>query len=313
MRNIYITSILLIFCCSIFLFSCTEGHTHVWTASIEKAPACTEEGVLLRTCPCGATERQTISSKGHSAPVEKTVIEAGCVTEGRIERACPDCGYVFDTVIIPAVGHEPKAESVVKEPACTETGLNSVICSRCGISLGDVEIPALGHSESVEIRRIKDPACDTAGTDSVRCSVCHQELSTMVVPALGHLWPDSYITITESTCSVHGKGLQTCLRDNSHERIVELDYAPHIFTGESYIKSESTCSEKGVIATPCINCGHENISYMDLKPHNMLWRWKLDENETPMTPTETTPGWRVWECRECHYTYEEEISAQDLK
>lgn len=307
MRNIYTTAIILIFCCTIFLSSCTEGHTHAWTASIEKAPTCTEEGILLRTCPCGATERQSISPKGHSAPVEKTVIEAGCVTEGRIERVCSDCGYVFDTITVPAVGHEPKAATVIKEPNCTETGLSSVICSRCGISLGDVEIPALGHSESFEIRRVKDPTCDTVGTDSVRCSVCHQELSTIAVPALGHLWPDSYITITESTCSAHGQGLQTCLRDNSHERIIELAYAPHIFTGESYIKSESTCSERGVIATPCINCGYENISYMDLKPHNMLWRWKLDELGNPMTPTETTPGWRVWECSECHYIYEEEV------
>ena len=103
------------------------------------------------------------------------------MTEGRIERVCPDCGYVFDTITVPAVGHDPKAESVVKEPTCTDPGLNSVICSRCGISLGDIEIPALGHSESVEIRRVTDPTCDTAGTDSVRCSVCHQELSTIVV------------------------------------------------------------------------------------------------------------------------------------
>lgn len=305
MKNKFLS--IFVICLSVLLFSCSEEHTHIWTTSIEKAPTCTEKGSLLRTCPCGATETQPVEPKGHSSPVDRMLVEAGCITDGKIETVCIDCGYVFETKKVPAVGHDPKAETVVREPSCTETGLSSVICSRCGLSLGDVEIPALGHSEDVEIRRTKDPTCEVAGVDSIRCTVCHQEVSTMAVPATGHLWGDDYTTIVESTCTASGQGLQTCLRDSSHERLIELPLAPHVFTGESYVKSESTCSEHGVIATPCINCGYENISYMDLKPHNMFWRWKLDELGNPMTPSETESGWRIWECCECHYIYEEEV------
>lgn len=287
--------------------SCSEGHSHVWTSSVEKSPTCTDSGILVRNCPCGATERQVVDPKGHGDPVTETVREADCTNEGLQETVCPDCGKVYESTPVPALGHNPATEKVIKSPTCTEKGMSTVYCTRCNVSLGVTEMPALGHSEDFEIRRTKDPTCESTGIDSVRCTVCHTELSTNSVPAIGHLWSDDAETISESTCSVHGKGKKTCLHDSSHVTEVNLPLLPHVFTGPSYIKSSSTCSVRGEIGTKCVNCGYENISYLPLEPHSPTWIWKTDELGNPMQPTQEKEGCKIWYCSVCDAFINEEI------
>ena len=118
--------------CMAFI-SCSDPHTHTWESKIETMPTCEEEGVVVKTCIlCGATEKEPVAATGHKEGVEKTIVEAGCLTEGKIDIVCPDCGKIYESKTVPAKGHVPGTLEITKAATCTETGTEESVCTVCG-------------------------------------------------------------------------------------------------------------------------------------------------------------------------------------
>lgn len=79
--------------CAVILTACNDVHTHAFGEwSTVKAPTCTEQGEMQRTCTCGEKETKNIATVGHSFGEWKTVKEATCTEQGKKQRTCTVCG-----------------------------------------------------------------------------------------------------------------------------------------------------------------------------------------------------------------------------
>lgn len=124
-----------------------KGHVHnfsEWTD--ELIPTCTQEGLKIRTCSCGETEKWIVPANGHTRFADDFL--PSCTEGGTTGRTvCSVCGDVVDEgTVIPPLGHNYVSHDYL--PTCEQDGLTgSLICSVCG----DVEnegtiVPATGHN-----------------------------------------------------------------------------------------------------------------------------------------------------------------------
>ena len=149
---------------------------HTYGDWVEIKPAtCTEDGLELRYCTCGATETKVIKPTGHSH--DATVTYPTCIEEGYTTYTC-HCGDTYVADIVAALGHDT-IDHEAQAPTCTEIGWDAyVTCSRCDYTTY-VEIPATGHTYSSD--------CD------IVCNVCEHER----VPSVSHTFDNS----CDTTCN----------------------------------------------------------------------------------------------------------------
>lgn len=76
-------------------------HTHQYTVISRSEPTCTEIGVIVYQCSCGASYQETVPVSGHSF-VQRGV-EATYGAAGYIEIVCSVCGYVRQRTEVPAL------------------------------------------------------------------------------------------------------------------------------------------------------------------------------------------------------------------
>ena len=298
---------------SLLFVSCEEKHQHQWTTKIEKEASCETKGMLVRTCPCGATEKEEIPTTGHKEQVTKVKTPPTCTTEGVGEIVCSKCGKVFSTAPIPKTAHTPSEEVVVTKPTCTEKGKAEIKCAVCGALIEEKELPATGH-KLLETGKVvkKEATCTEKGLEAGVCAICGETLEKVETPALGHDWGETVI-VTEATCTTEGKARQTCKRcQATHDGVIEKK--PHNFTGESNVTKEATCTEKGEVVTKCANanCTATTISYTDALGHNFTidQGYKKDEQGNVIEPTQFRPGIRIYKCSRCDATEEREVESE---
>ena len=99
-----------------------------WTEAV--APTCTEKGILVRSCVCGARETQDVAPR-HEVVHHEAVVET-CTEDGNVEYfTCTKCGKYFldaectqeiaaQNVVVPATGHV----DANKDYACDVCGEN---------------------------------------------------------------------------------------------------------------------------------------------------------------------------------------------
>ena len=87
----------------------------------------------------------------HARLREETVKAPTCTEEGLLRRTCEDCGEVFEETL-PAAGHSEKG-LFGKAPTCTENGNTPLYyCHVCGALLkAPKSLPALGHDFGEQI------------------------------------------------------------------------------------------------------------------------------------------------------------------
>lgn len=293
--------------------SCEAKHHHEWTSKIEKEPTCEGKGILLRTCPCGETQKEVLPATGHKDSVEKVKKPATCTENGFAEKICPVCGKVFSTIEIEKVAHTPSEAKTVKEPTCEETGKEEIRCSICNALIEEKEVPAKDH-ELLETGKviIKNATCIEDGLESGVCRICGKRLENSVIHALGHDWGET-ITVKKATCTEEGEAKQVCKRNSEHVRKGVIKMEPHNFDdGEAKVIKEATCTEKGKIQIKCKNCSTTTNTYTDALGHNFTidQGYKEDANGNPIEPTQFNPGIKIYKCERCDATEEREVESE---
>ena len=298
---------------SLLFVSCEEKHEHQWTTKIEKEAGCETKGLLVRTCPCGATEKEEIPAPGHKEQVTRVKTPATCTTEGVSETVCSECGKVFSTAPIPKTAHTPGEEVVITEPTCTVKGKAEIKCTVCDALIEEKEIPATGH-KLLETGKVvkKGATCTETGLEAGVCAICGETLEEVETPALGHDWGET-VVITGATCTTEGKAQQTCKRCQATRDGV-IEKKPHNFTGESTVTKEPTCTEKGEVVTKCANanCTATTISHTDALGHEFTidQGYKKDANGNAIEPTQFRPGIKIYKCSRCDATEEREVESE---
>ena len=251
-----------------------ESHVHEWTETIEKEAGCETEGLLVRTCGCGAREEEKIDPTGHK-PAETEVVKAPtCTEKGVSQTVCPACKKVLSTFETAAKGHTPGATKVTKEPTCTEPGLAESVCTVCNANTGTQTVAALGHDWGTE-EIVEESTCTKEGTAKQVCKRDSSHTRTGVIQKKNHIYTGEKTVKTEATCTEKGVAEVKCANCDSVVEI-DIDALGHDFS-----------TDKGT--------------------------WKTDENGHECNGTAFEPGIKVYKCSRCEETEEREEWDESLK
>lgn len=226
------------------------GHTYgEWIE--EKIPTCTEDGVEIRNCSCGETERRTVAALGHDDGTWSVSKDPTCAEEGIRELRCNRCGVLLDTETLPMGQHVYDIWTVVKNATCTENGMEESICSICGEKETRI-ISAFGH-DGGEWMISTEPTCTTAGTEIQKCTVCGEVIGTREVAATDHSY-DAWETVASPTCTDKGSEKHTCTVCGYTETR-DVEPAGHVWEHTYTVDKEPTCTEDGSKSIHCTVCG----------------------------------------------------------
>ena len=282
---------------------CNEKQTeqHTWDEGVQtEAPTCTEEGMILYTCPtCGATREETIpaldhdwgewsydSVDSHIRYCQRENCDAEnygahewgewiCVDDETHKMTCSICEGEQSG------DHDWDQGVVTKEPTEWEEGVMTYTCNTCSHTRTEA-IDKLVHEctwtdwypdgEEHHKRHCMDDNCDQFETEP-------------------HEWDEGVIT-TEPTCQETGVKTYTC-QVCQHTKTEELPVIDHQW-GEWVINK---LDEANTHIRFCV-CNESQIA-----PHN------FDEGEVTQAPTHEAVGEIKYTCGDCGYSYMEEIPA----
>ena len=225
----------------------TTGHSYGdWTEI--KPATCTEKGLELKSCICGATVTKVIEATGHNYGA--VVTPPTCTKQGFTTHTC-HCGDSYVDTYVDALGHT-EGEVVVEnkvDAICTTNGSydNVVYCSVCKVELSreTKTVDALGHDEIEHIAQA--PTCTEIGWDAyVTCSRC--DYSTYnEIPATGHT-DGEWIIDVEPDCITRGRKHQVCATCGETLSIEISDFK-HIYNNAC----DGECNECENKRTPAVH------------------------------------------------------------
>ena len=168
---------------------------HVWgtTATVDKAPTCTEEGSESIKClDCGEKKADSVTAipaTGHAYTTD-SLTAATCITDGSETKVCTACGDTT-TNTIPATGvHTWSAIPTIDvEATCTTEGSKSIKCTACQTTKPDsTEVIPAEHQWGVIAELLTSPTCTTEGVKSIKCLFCDERKAGTEepIPATGH-------------------------------------------------------------------------------------------------------------------------------
>ena len=115
-------------------------HVHAYGAwRVATEPTCTEKGVEVRECACGAKETQDVEALGHDKTHHELVPET-CTEDGNVEYfTCARCGKVFlDAECTEEITLESTVVKATGHVDANEDGK----CDLCGAAMGETpEVP----------------------------------------------------------------------------------------------------------------------------------------------------------------------------
>jgi len=198
------------------------GHDYSDTWTVEKKQTCTEDGLKYRLCTrCSSkADITTLSATGHNYSQWKTILEATCTTDGRMERSCT-CGSI-EYQAVASTGHN-WSNWIQTTAATTQTDGEEIrSCNLC-MQVQTRSIPKLsadGHthifSESGWIE-ILPATCMEDGKKERYCQLCYGP-ETQIIPALSHSFTP-WQTQTEATTEQDGLSVRECVLCGAEEML----------------------------------------------------------------------------------------------
>ena len=227
---------------------------------------------------------------GHNC--EARVVAPTCTEMGYTDYTCLDCGYNYQSDLIPALGHTFGEWEVTTPATCTTEGIESRSCA-----CGETETRSIGYSEHNfgEWAVTKAATCTEKG-EEVRTCDCG-ETETRIIDALGH----SYETETVApTCTAEGYTEYTCTLCGHNYRTDFVPALDHEYQSEVIAP---TCTEVGYTLHTCSVCGDSyTTDYVSATGHS-FGQWIVTTE-----PGCTTAGMEIRTCA-CGETEEREIPA----
>lgn len=103
----------------------TPPHTHSYTSTVTKQPACTATGIRTYTCSCGDSYTETISALGHSFGSTTAAKAATCLATGNSAyKKCSRCNLYFagDAATNSTAGKSDTSSFVIAKKSHSYTG-----------------------------------------------------------------------------------------------------------------------------------------------------------------------------------------------
>ncbi len=170
-KTVCLVSFLILIVCA---FSACHDHAFgEWQQ--EKPATCAEVGSVIRTCECGAEERNELPRLSHTFGEWVITALSGCSVEGTAQRVCRDCGATEEKALMTDPARHVYGEwSVTTAATCIADGEATRTCA-CGAFETGV-IPMLGHD--VIIVPEKAPTITETGlTEGSYCDRCNEVLT----------------------------------------------------------------------------------------------------------------------------------------
>ncbi len=222
------------------------GHEFVVTVT---KPTCQTVGFTTHTCSgCGYEYVDSyVDITEHSYQL-LTDIKATCISEGKKEYSCKDCGATsIETVALKE--HDYSYGTRIVEPTCTEPGYNINICVCGAENIGDYT-DELGHDFSV-VESVA-ASCKSDGFTKYECSVCNFTYSDViskmehnyetVETVTGNCFKSSY---TLKKCTVcEGLKYENCIYADGHD-VTDWE-----------TEKQATSTTKGLMKRYCVDCDY---------------------------------------------------------
>ncbi|MCI6770479.1 MAG: hypothetical protein MR567_00720, partial [Oscillospiraceae bacterium] len=318
---------------------------HKWdSGTIKKAATCYEVGTMLYTCT--GCDNCVAAKKNATLEVEipktehtytQVTTPATCTTAGTTVVKCSvaECGYVAQTVTLPATGHTLERDTAKDvAPTCDTEGSFAYKCKNCDYT-ETITRDALGHDYSTTAVTVTEPTCTTDGVKAYKCTRCDAKIETaipktghdfsiteVIAPtctekgytikrcanctenyvvsdsfkdAKGHAWGE-WTTVTEPTNDADGLKKRVCGTDPTH-----VEYAPIPMLGHEWndgvVTTAATCTTEGLMTYTCIKANCANCT-----PDNPATRTEVipatgHNMKADQTPaTCTVPPYQTWTC-----------------
>ena len=229
----------------------------------------------------------------------QVTLEPTCLDDGAKELVCSGCGFVHESVAIPALDHDYDDGVVTTKATCEADGVITFTCTREGCDDSYTKpIPATKHNFD-NGKVISSATCENDGTMRYSCqnSGCY-EYYDEVIPALGHNMDDGTIK-TKATCETDGEKVYKCLNSGCLKKESEVIPATGHKMDDGTVALAATCTEDGEKVYKCQNadCDHEESVVLPATGH--------DYEAKSTKATCIKDGVITYTCKNCGDTYKE--------
>ncbi len=325
---------------------------HKWdSGTVKKAATCYEVGTMLYTCTgcdnCVAA-KSNATIEVEIPKIEHTYTQvttpATCTADGTTVVKCSvaECGYVAQTVTIPATGHTLERDAAKDvAPTCDTEGSFAYKCKNCDYT-ETITRDALGHDYSTTAVTVTEPTCTTDGVKAYKCIRCDAKIETAIpktghdfsitdtvaptctekgytikrcanctenyvvsdsfVDADGHNWGE-WTTVTEPTNDADGLKKRICSTDPTH-----VEYAPIPMLGHEWndgeVTTTATCTTEGLMTYTCIKAGCPTCNGTPATRTEVIPATGHNMKAVQTAATCTTPPYQTWTCDNgCGFSY----------
>lgn len=273
----------------------TEKHNYSRRAYHDKPATCTEEGVDMYQCACGAYTEKVVPKKAHNENAVITTIPT-CTVDGVKTYTCKDCGAVRTETL--AKFNHPKDNRVTSYPVAVQCGVKDgvkvVTCTKCNTEISREVVDAkTSHTVDPKAPTTKVKQVQTCKQDGIYvgfCTVCRQPNMTMVVEKKEHEFKTEaeindminvatgatgenvyYKVLQKQGCFTDMKVVPICYNKDENGKYcgaeAEKSFVPagkaafgsHYRVNENVVK-EATCTEPGLRK---FNCNRVDCEYHD--------------------------------------------------
>ncbi len=122
---------------------------------------------VFHRCKCDADSAH-VHYDTFEHTIEDTTVAPSCTEKGYVRHACTQCGYYYDSDVVPALSHQWDEGVVTTAPQCEISGIKTFTCLRCG----QTKTQAVSALEHQPVLKQVAPSDKVAGGVYYGCENC---------------------------------------------------------------------------------------------------------------------------------------------